>query len=48
MARPEVSDVGKGLRMWGVAANILYELRTAENECPFILGVGREADKFFP
>ena len=48
MARPEVSNVGEGLRIWRVAAVILNELRTGENEWPSILRIGREADKSFP
>ena len=48
MARPEVSDLGEGLRIWRVAANILNELRTGEKEWTSILSIGREADKSFP
>jgi hypothetical protein len=48
MERPEVSDVGEGLRIWRVAAIILNELRTGKKEWPSILRIGREADKPFP
>jgi hypothetical protein len=44
MARPQVADVGDGLQIWRVAANVLNkQLRTADRGGPpaWELGVGQ-------
>jgi hypothetical protein len=42
MARPRVADIGDGLQIWRVAANILNkQSRTADRGWPSSLGVGR-------
>jgi hypothetical protein len=44
IARPQVSDGGRGLQIWRVAANILNKQpRTADKGWPSSLGVGQGA-----